>query len=143
MADAKTCKWTELQPWRELILKGVSWSGFHDPATKCPEELGGFRYFRSIDEYYGVLKNNRFNAVRLTLYARGVLDNPGLNEQRCGRLGKDERSGPVHRYLHALHGVVDGLSRSGQLVMLDIHSLSGTFSVHFAFGYGCALPHIA
>ena len=125
MGDAASCKWIEFQPERELLLKGVSWSGFHDPSTNCVEELGGFRYFRNTEDYMRVLKGNRFNAVRLTLYARGVLDNPPLNEQRCGRLAKSKQWDPVSRYHDALRAVVSSLASFGQFVMLDMHSLSG------------------
>ena len=120
-----SCHWTTAQPERELILKGASWSGFHDPGTNCPEELLGFRGARDMSEYTGVLTENHFNAVRLTLYARGVLDDPLLNTNRCGHLSHGNIHMPVIRYNEALRTVVQTLSQSGQFVMLDIHSLDG------------------
>ena len=121
----ESCGWTEDQPRQELILKGVSWSGFQDPNTNCPEELGGFRYARELNEYYTVLVNHRFNAVRLMLYARGVLDNPELNSNRCGHLTRTNLRVPIRRYNEALLTVVRQLAGAGQYVMLDMHSLSG------------------
>lgn len=125
MADAQSCHWTDFLAWRELFLKGVSWSGFNNPSTNCPEELGGFEYFRPMSEYLDVLTENHFNAVRLPLHARGILDNPMLNENRCGRLGHSRATDPVRSYNQALLEVVRQLAHSGQFVMLDMHSIDG------------------
>ena len=122
---AESCGWTEDQPRRELILKGVSWSGFNDPYTNCPEELGGFRFARELSEYYAVLMQNGFNAVRLMLYARGVLDDPELNENRCGHLTRPNIRVPIRRYNEAIRLVAEELAQIGQYVMLEMHSLTG------------------
>ena len=123
--EASSCSWTEAQPEVELDLKGITWSGFHDPLTNCVEELGGFRYARPLSEYYSVLAAAPFNAVRLSLHASGVLQNPLLNTNRCGRLARENLASPIIRYKQALHEIVDSLANQGMFVMLDIHSLAG------------------
>ena len=125
-AYQSSCSWTGQQPERELLLKGVSWSGFQDPTTNCVEELGGFRYFTPITEYLSVLAHHHFNAVRLPLYARGVLENPPLNMNRCGHLSHDNNNSPVRTYMEGLQLVIKMLAANGQFVMLDMHSLTGT-----------------
>ena len=122
----ENCAWTERGTWSELVLKGVSWSGFHDPGTNCVEALGGFRYTAAqVSDYTNVLSANGFNAVRLPLYASGVLDDPLLNDQRCGRLSHTNLKTPIRRYNAALKVVIDELSAVGAFVMLDMHSLHG------------------
>ena len=103
----------------ELDLKGITWSGFHDPLTNCVEELGGFRYARPLSEYYSVLAAAPFNAVRLSLHASGVLQNPLLNTNRCGRLARENLASPIIRYKQALHEIVDSLANQGMFVMLE------------------------
>ena len=100
------CSWGDWQPERELLLKGVNWSGFEQASTNCPEQLHGFRDARDISEYIDVLRENGFNAVRLPLYANGVLDDPKLNENRCGRLAKSRAYDPPRHYNDALREVV-------------------------------------
>ena len=102
----ESCVWDPIGGnWSELVLKGVSWSGMHDKRTNCVEELGGFRYYRPMGEYIGALQAGHFNAVRLPLYASGVLDDPRVNEQRCGRLSHANNHEPVKRYNAALKSV--------------------------------------
>ena len=95
---AESCHATARGNWSELVLKGISWSGFHDPGTNCVEELGGFVYPVPIEEYTNVLSANGFNAVRLSLYARGVLADPELNTNRCGRLSHHNNRAPILHY---------------------------------------------
>ena len=123
--DADSCRWTEKGAWSELVLKGVSWSGFQIADTNCVEELGGFQYPRDITEYLNVLSANGFNAVRLPVYAQGVLEDPVLNSNRCGRLARANNRVPVKHYHAALKEVIGRLRGVGAYVMLDMHSLHG------------------
>lgn len=122
---AASCGWTDWQPEIEIVLKGVSWSGFENPSTKCVEELLGFRGARELAEYIQVLSSNSFNAVRLPLYAQGVMEDPPLNTNRCGHLSRHNIHEPVRHYNAALRDVVRSLASAGQFVMLDMHSLAG------------------
>lgn len=122
----ESCVWDPIGGnWSELVLKGVSWSGMHDKRTNCVEELGGFRYYRPMGEYIGAFQAGHFNAVRLPLYASGVLDDPRVNEQRCGRLSHNNLNTPVKHYMAALVETIGALRNAGAFVMLDMHSLHG------------------
>lgn len=147
-----------------MILKGISWSGFQDPGTNCPEELGGFRYFRPLREYTNVLERHvisavslnpaarlrrshlwrtkfvcgQFNAVRLPLYAQGVLDDPEINTNRCGHLSRDNLRGPVRRYMDALGIVIQELASKGQFVVLDVRERRSTRTLAAQPPFSCA-----
>jgi aryl-phospho-beta-D-glucosidase BglC (GH1 family) len=122
---ASSCYWTDWQPENRLLIKGVSWTGFEQADTNCPEQLQGYRDHIPVSTYTDILQQYNFNAVRLPLYARGVVNDPELNINRCGKLGKNLGHSPPNHYNRVLLRVVRILAEKGQYVMLDMHTLDG------------------
>ena len=139
---ASSCVWTEWQPWRKLVLKGVSWSGFDNPSINCVEELGGWMTPTSINEYLNILTPN-FNAVRLPVYANGLLRNPQVNDKRCGHLGRTHLWGGATPYHSALVSVVRSLKAAGQFVVIDMHSIDGECVCVCGHRHACTIHTLA
>lgn len=114
-------EWGGPETETRLHLKGASWSGFQLPETGCPEDLGNVGY----DDYLNYLTSHGFNAVRLPLYAQGVINDAPVKWQRClpFRLSGRYRGMRSMTYLQTLQSVVRRLKVAGQFVIFDMHGL--------------------
>lgn len=114
-------EWASQESEVLLQLKGASWSGFQLPETRCPEDLGNV----PLEGYIGYLRSHDFNAVRLPLYAQGVLDNAEVKWQRCIPYRRTGRNRGMHTstYLAVLHDIIRRLAANGIFVILDMHGI--------------------
>ncbi len=102
----------------EIKIRGINWFGLNT-GTHCVHSL----WSTGLDEYISVLKSSGFNAVRLVLSAKVMLNldslavnsvsealNPGVSGMTAGQ---------------HLDDLVARLGRAGILVMLNLHRMSG------------------
>ncbi len=102
----------------EIKIRGINWFGLNT-GTHCVHSL----WSTGLDEYISVLKRTGFNAVRLVLSAKVMLNldslavssvnealNPGVSGMTAGQ---------------HLDDLVDRLGRAGILVMLNLHRMTG------------------
>ena len=115
-------EWAGRDSEHELHLKGASWSGFQLPDTLCPELLGNAR---DMSGFLTFLRRHHFNAVRLPIYAHGIITNPKCVYGRCQpfRLTGMYRGKLMRHMLDALTSTITQLGGSGQFVILCMHTL--------------------
>ncbi len=103
---------------QEVKINGINWFGFNTPINSVHS-----LWQTSLDEYIKILVDNKFNAVRLVMSAKVMLNldtekvnganedkNPGINGMTAGDF---------------LDELVDRLADAGILVMLNLHRFTG------------------
>ena len=102
----------------ELKIRGINWFGFNT-GTHCVHSL----WSTGLDEYISVLKNSGFNAVRLVLSAKVMLNLDSLTVNSISETLNPGMSGMTAG--QHLDDLVTRLGRAGILVMLNLHRMSG------------------
>jgi aryl-phospho-beta-D-glucosidase BglC (GH1 family) len=103
---------------QEVNLSGINWFGFNTSMNSVHS-----LWQTSLDDYIKILVDNKFNAVRLVMSAKVMLNldtemvngasedkNPGINQMTAGEF---------------LDDLVDKLAAAGILVMLNLHRFTG------------------
>ena len=101
---------------KEIQLRGINWFGC-ETGSYSPHAL----WAQSLDTYIQILKNNGFNAVRMTLSAEVMLNLDGITVNSVdGSL-----NGGMDKYNagHLLDTVVQKLKTAGILVMFNMHRM--------------------
>jgi endoglucanase len=102
----------------EVKIRGINWFGLNT-GTHCVHSL----WSTGLAEYISVLKNSGFNAVRLVLSAKVMLNLNSLAVNSVSEALNPGMSGmTVGQHLDDL---VSRLGRAGILVMLNLHRMSG------------------
>lgn len=102
----------------EIQIRGINWFGLNT-GTHCVHSL----WSAGLDDYISVLTRSGFNAVRIVLSAKVMLNLDGVKVS-----GVSEAVNPGMAGMTAgqhLDDLIDRLGRAGILVMLNLHRMSG------------------
>jgi endoglucanase len=103
---------------KEVKINGINWFGMNT-GTYCVHSL----WSTSLDEYISILKRSGFNAVRLVLSAKVMLNLDALivnSVDETLNSGLKGKTAGQH-----LDDLIDRLGTAGILVMLNLHRMTG------------------